>query len=191
MAKAARSAVVAMMAAGALIGGSRATAAETADADVVLHVTSYERIPAAEMAAAQQAVVQVYGRIGVRIAWAGGVAAEATADGARHVDVIFLTAAMADRKQPNASAFGQASHVTGRAYIYPARILAHASRTSSDPELVLGLVLAHEIGHVLLPEYSHTPSGLMRAQWQGRLVAIPGFLPEQAATIRTLIAARN
>jgi hypothetical protein len=191
MAKAARSAVVAVMAAVALLGGSQAMAAETTDADLVLHVTTYERIPDAEMAGAQQAVVQVYGRIGVHIAWAGGVAAEAAADRARHIDVIFLTAAMADRKQPNASAFGQASHVTGRAYIYPTRVFAHASQTSSDPELVLGLVLAHEIGHVLLPEYSHTPSGLMRAQWQGRLVAIPGFLPGQATTIRTMIAARN
>ena len=190
MAKAAQ-AVAAMVAAGVVIAGARAMAAEQGAAGVVLHVTSYERIPAGELAAAQQAVVQVYGMIGVHVAWAGGVAAEAPVDGARHVDVIFLRAAMADRKQPNARALGQASHVTGRAYIYYARVLAHATRSASDPGVVLGLVLAHEIGHVLLPEYSHASSGLMRAEWNGRIVAIPGFLPEQAATIRTTLETGN
>jgi hypothetical protein len=190
MAKAAQ-AVAAMVAAGFVMTGASAMASERVAVDVVFHVTSYERIPAGELATAQQAVVEVYGKIGVRVAWAGGIAAEATVDGARHIDIIFLTAAMADRKQPNARAFGQASHATRRAYIYYARVLTYAMRSASDPGVVLGLVLAHEIGHVLLPEYSHAPSGLMRAEWNGRVAAIPGFLPEQAVTIRTMLETGN
>jgi hypothetical protein len=42
---------------------------------------------------------------------------------------------------------------------------------------------------MLLPEHSHSPSGLMRANWGGRLNRIPDFMPAQAETIRTLVAA--
>ncbi len=126
----------------------------------------------------------------MQVVWADGVAATAPADGALHLDVILLTAAMADRQQPHTASFGQASRVTKRAYIFCERVLAHAHSTGSDPGRVLGLVLAHEIGHMLLPEHSHTGLGSMKAAWIGTISAIPEFLPEQAATIRTLLSAR-
>jgi len=175
----------------ALMPGICAAAASNTGVDVVLHVTNYERISGPELIDAEQEVVKVYSKIGVRLAWAGGVASGAVPDGARHVDVVILTADMADRKQPNAQAFGQASHETGRAYIYYTRAMAFATKTASHPKLVLGLVIAHEIGHVLLPEYSHAPSGLMRAEWDGRIVTIPGFLPTQTQTIRALLGIEN
>ena len=170
------------------VGGDRATAAP---ADVVLHVTSCARVPARQFADGQRAVVTVYANIGVHVVWADGVAATAVADGSLHLDVIFLTAAMADRKQPKTAGFGQASYLTKRAYIFCERVLAHAQATGSDPGRVLGLVLAHEIGHMLLPEHSHTVLGLMKAEWIGTITAIPEFLPEQAATIRTLLSERR
>jgi hypothetical protein len=54
----------------------------------------------------------------------------------------------------------------------------------------LGHFMAHELGHLLLPQYSHSSKGLMRAQWNrddleraqhGQL----GFTPEQASLIRS------
>lgn len=57
----------------------------------------------------------------------------------------------------------------------------------------LGYFMAHELGHLLLPQYSHSPEGLMRAQWSredlemaqyGRL----RFTPEQARLIRSKAA---
>ena len=168
-----------------LVASGRATAAP---ADVVLHVTRYAQVPAGQLADARRAVVTTYENIGVHVVWADGVAASAPADGALHLDVILLTAAMADRQQPNKAAFGQASRETKRAYIFCERVLAHASATGSDPGRMLGLVLAHEIGHMLLPTYSHTARGLMRAEWTGTINAIPEFLPEQAATIRDLLS---
>ena len=64
-------------------------------------------------------------------------------------------------------------------------------RTNGDPATTLALVLAHEIGHLLLPEYSHAPSGLMRAHWEGRVDNIPSFIPAQATTIRMMLASAN
>jgi len=179
--------VVAVVVLGVLVAGASATAAPS---DVVLHVTTYTQVPARQFSDARRAVVTLYASIGVQIVWAGGVAASAPADGALHLDVILLNAAMAKRQQPNVAAFGQASHETKRAYIFCERVLDHAHLTGTDPGRMLGLVLAHEIGHMLLPRHSHTAIGLMKAEWIGTITAIPEFLPEQAETIRTLTSKR-
>ena len=59
----------------------------------------------------------------------------------------------------------------------------------SNVGYLLGVVVAHEVGHILLPAYSHSPSGIMRANWEGRLIDIPGFTKVQAATILMRLAA--
>ena len=153
-------------------------------------MTNNAQVPAGQFAEARRAVVTVYANIGVHVIWAGGVAATAPVDGALHLDVILLNAAMAKRHQPNTAAFGQASRETKRAYIFCERTLEHAHSTGTDPGRMLGLVLAHEIGHMLLPRHSHTAAGLMKAEWIGTITAIPEFLPEQAETIRTLLSKR-
>lgn len=158
---------------------------------VVLHVTSYDRIPQHELAAAEGEVVDLYGKIGVRTAWTGGAAAQAEPDDGLHLDVIFVTDAMAARKQSNTAAFGQASHTTRKAYIYYGRIRSYSRQTGSNPACVLALVLAHELGHMLLPEYSHAPSGLMVGEWSGRIVRVPDFLPQQALAIRAMLSQRR
>jgi hypothetical protein len=64
-----------------------------------------------------------------------------------------------------------------------------ARRYGQPVGLVLGLALAHEIGHVLLPPPSHSPSGIMRPSWDGDGIrhAIGGdiaFTDRQAALMR-------
>jgi len=59
----------------------------------------------------------------------------------------------------------------------------------ADPGTVLGYVIAHEVGHLLLPGQAHSPTGLMQAQWDKALVhnAAGGsltFTEMQAARIR-------
>jgi hypothetical protein len=53
---------------------------------------------------------------------------------------------------------------------------------------VLGHVMAHEIGHLLLGTNAHSPVGIMRPQWQGQELRSIGmgtflFTPEQARTM--------
>ena len=45
------------------------------------------------------------------------------------------------------------------------RIAAMAGRTQSQEGTLLGRVVAHEIGHLLLGTTAHSPIGLMRARW--------------------------
>jgi hypothetical protein len=77
------------------------------------------------------------------------------------------------------------------------RQAANVAHVSSLPlETVLGLGAAHEMGHLLLGENAHSPSGLMKARWgndelnlglHGNLI----FLPEQVDRIRTNLLARE
>lgn len=61
---------------------------------------------------------------------------------------------------------------------------------------ILGHGMAHEIGHVLLDQASHSPTGLMRARWDredfqdmvgGELV----FTSEEAERVRAEVMRRN
>ena len=49
--------------------------------------------------------------------------------------------------------------------VYVDRAASVARVASTDPRRVLGLAIAHEIGHVLLNSNTHSSAGLMRADW--------------------------
>jgi hypothetical protein len=74
-------------------------------------------------------------------------------------------------------------------YVFYRRVEAEAQRYTVSLALVLACALAHEVGHVLMPEAGHSEAGLMRACWnrddfnsvdRGQL----RFIPEQAALMR-------
>jgi hypothetical protein len=61
---------------------------------------------------------------------------------------------------------------------------------------VLGHVIAHEVGHLLLNQQVHSPHGIMRGEWSfvdfrdmtsGMLL----FTPEQAEYLRADVRSRN
>jgi hypothetical protein len=53
------------------------------------------------------------------------------------------------------------------ATIYADRIAALAATTAVDSAPLIGRVIAHEIGHLLLGLSSHRTTGLMRPRWRG------------------------
>ena len=62
--------------------------------------------------------------------------------------------------------------------------------------LVMGAVIAHELGHLLLRSNSHSPTGVMCGQWDRNCLrlAIIGrqlFTPQQAEVIRAEVARRD
>ena len=69
------------------------------------------------------------------------------------------------------------------------RVQAISDKYTSAVSLVFACTLAHELGHVLMPDQAHSSQGLMRATWsreelqradQGQL----HFMPDEAARIR-------
>jgi len=179
-------AVVVMVLAGALHAHG-APAIDREVATVVLHVRDFHGVPPSEFADARRGASEIYRRIGVRLVWTDGSARLDAVARCLNVDIVILDRTMADRNNPEPTTFGQASHMTRRAYIYYSRIVAFVTRTHSNPDRVLALVLAHELGHVLLPEYSHTADGIMRPNLHGQILKLPRFASAQAMTIRTAV----
>ncbi len=79
--------------------------------------------------------------------------------------------------------------------MYVDRAESVARGAGIDTRRLLGLAIAHEIGHVLLNSNSHAPSGLMRADWsrtelQRQDPAAWRFLETEAAQVRMTALAR-
>jgi hypothetical protein len=82
------------------------------------------------------------------------------------------------------------------AYISYTRIQRLSDTTSAGAEDLLGLAIAHEIGHLLFGSNEHTNRGLMRATWRLRDLEAKAwdefeFAPEQGKKLRAGVAARK
>jgi hypothetical protein len=84
-------------------------------------------------------------------------------------------------------ALRRANSSTAQVFFRQVQQFAHAYRI--DLSTMLAYVIAHEIGHLLLPGNAHSPTGVMQAGWDKTLVqdAATGsltFTEAQAARIR-------
>ena len=90
------------------------------------------------------------------------------------------------------SAPGRVGNGAGIIYLFYDRVqeLLRAQRKTEYRDQLLGLVIAHEIGHLLLPDHSHSKTGIMRAMWDEQDLRLAahgelGFTPKQVELIRS------
>jgi hypothetical protein len=81
------------------------------------------------------------------------------------------------------------------ATVYSDRVAARSRRAGVDAAELLGRVIAHEIGHLLLGTNRHGSRGLMRASWTGadlrrNLATDWLFLNKEGTAMRVALAAR-
>jgi hypothetical protein len=150
-----------------LFSGATAFAAQGEHMTVVLHVSDYAHLSPADLKGAEDEATRIYLTADIKMVWVnpGAAASEEYAD-ALHLNVLLLDREMAQRKieggHISQDVLGRATHDTARAYIFCHRIAA-AIDYSRDFRTALGRVLAHEVGHLVLPVYSHSGIGIMRA----------------------------
>jgi hypothetical protein len=79
------------------------------------------------------------------------------------------------------------------ATVYATAIAERARRTGGNLATIVGLVSAHELGHLLLGSNVHASHGLMRPSWDLQRVERGDwdFTVEDAATIRSRLQRRN
>jgi hypothetical protein len=82
---------------------------------------------------------------------------------------------------------GQANRPARLVYIFCARIGEASVKYVQEYTRLLGLVVAHETGHVLLPVDSHSDTGIMRAGVDWRTKTINYFTAEQGELIRSML----
>src|SRR5688572_11830147 len=134
----------------------------------------------------------IYAAAGISLEWSE--AAPAADPGAMYLTAYVLSdgrAARFMRDNPDLpqSVLGVAPHATGRVYLFWDRIIRHASKKSALTQRVLGRVLAHEIGHHLLPSKGHSSTGLMRSSLDYVYPQPPTFTRAQIEEVRTFLSA--
>src|SRR5262249_45030765 len=82
------------------------------------------------------------------------------------------------------------------AYAIYDRVRSVALEVPTNEGNLLGFVMAHEIGHLMLPRGSHSRAGLMKSDWDvrdlGRVdLAKLQFSEQQAAQIRSTIESES
>ena len=180
-----------------VVAGLTPTAAAAGDPagrpGLVVHLIEPAELADKEMTVAKVEVEQIFHNVGVEIVWAGtpipipsSIAAQ---HGRRYPHVVVFVTNAQTPAVPGDEAGGEACRDLGRARVFRNRIDAEAGHHQTDPGLVLGRVMAHEIGHLLLPPHSHSPWGIMRPTVDFDPVGLHVFETIQARTIRTSLTA--
>jgi hypothetical protein len=174
-------------------------AQRVAEQQLTLRIHDYARVGPKVLLRAQSLVSDSYRSIGVRTAWAETLHPFSDREGPTRcaamedLTIIVLSARMAERTRLPKDAVGCA--VVGRggggrvAYILYDRVAASAIQADWDAGDFMAVVVAHEVGHLLLPIGSHSPDGLMRGQWDLNDLRRTdpralSFTPRQAELIR-------
>jgi hypothetical protein len=146
--------------------------------------------PQALLEARQQASM-IYDAIGVSLVWTNEFGQREDADPVRFVAVVLSDARTEQflrRVELPPSVLGVAPYETGRVYLFWDRIVRRARDNNVLPQIVMARVLAHEIGHHLLPLQGHSDSGIMRPSLDYRAGDPPAFTAVQAASIKQFLS---
>lgn len=184
-----RTLMTAAVVAAAFSAGARPAAAQGDLRTVVLHVDVHTHLAPSELVTAEAETTRIYAAAGVRATWENGtVDPHARLDDVTHLAVVICGAAGSEQKTAaegvDRTVVGQAARGTGRAYIYYSRVAFAAHQHARDVGTMLGMAIAHEVGHLLLPKDSHSFVGIMRADLDLTSMLPQEFTPRQSATIR-------
>lgn len=176
---------------------TQAEAATESPPRLVLYVYDYAGVAPDVRAAAAAVTRQIYAAIGVDVVWVDRcpVACHVAFSREAHDDTmgdILMVTILPDgmtSREFSAGVLGGAPERGNVASAYFGRIRAFAFERNLLPATLLGHVIAHEVGHILLRE-GHAPTGLMRAKWveqellQARVGRL-GFTAMQGRRIRS------
>lgn len=160
--------------------------------DLPVCIRSTPHAPAKVIEGAKATATDIYAAAGVRVTWLPEDQPCGT-----HITIRIVEAAM---KEAGAGAMGVAPRTDGRrgalAFVFYRRIEAFAEHHSTAVDRMLGHVVAHEIGHLLLAEPPGLSKGIMVARWDGRQVGDlhrgwVRFTRRQAEDLRNATRTRN
>ena len=143
------------------------------------------------LASTRTFVAELFHRAGVHITWVSEAAAGATRE-------VTVTLAPSPDRRPTSNGGaetlgftlpGQHGARSTTARVLSDRVSAYAEAHRINLAELLACVVAHELGHLLLPVSAHAQYGLMQPVWSPRLFppfapGLPGFLPWQATLLQ-------
>lgn len=176
---------------------------------ITIRVYNFAGIAAGEIARAQQEADDIFSRANVGLSWldctyADGKPADPTCNaisGPSVLNLRLLPAQMEPKQGLPEGIFGFSMMSTTGGFssttnVYVDRVSTIADGRKYRQPVVLGAIIAHELGHLLLGIGSHSKTGLMSLPWgpkaltaadQGRL----GFSKKESSNLEKAVAERT
>lgn len=177
-----------------VLAGPCAAAAATQQPALVLRIDNHAQVPAPDLASARREVERVFRGTGVEIAWADGPTPAPGGEPDRDRRLVVVTLVDTGQKPAGGAAgcaLGVAVRARDTALIFYNRIVDTSLTGPIDVNVVLGRVIAHEVGHLLLPPGSHAAYGIMRPDLDLGTVNPNRFTDDQVRAIRAGLMARS
>jgi hypothetical protein len=161
-----------------MLGWARDAASDERALRVIVNVYDYAVVEPWLLLAAEEAAARIFAASGIEIAWRQKCyqpecgTFQPAPQTEVELTVYILTREMTSRWKAATGVMGATPPGSRLAYIFYARVMEFTFMQSKDRATVLGNVIAHEMGHLLLPGERHTHDGMMRASWDnGDLMA--------------------
>ena len=169
------------------------TYAETVDRRPAFEVALINHAPdaATEVATARARVGFLFGEAGIRVTWVA--ASEAPVElGRERIMLVLLDLPDGNRVfAGDARRLGFAMPPAHRVYVHYRRLYDLATFRHVQPGWFLGVVMAHELAHVLLPQAGHTADGIMAAALTPDPDRLPCFSLAEARQLRERLGAET
>jgi hypothetical protein len=183
-----------------LLAESRSPEAELS---IIVHVYNYAQIPAWTLARTEKQAANYFLRAGIQLRWVDCTPSSKTGSSSQSClwdpDPSDLVLKIVPRFDTKAEGFRDA--VLGLAAASQVIIINERTEEISRSgeatyPLVLGITIAHELGHALLGPNSHSENGIMRPRFLGAdfkkaQSTTLSFTPEQAEQMRTTVHQRK
>jgi hypothetical protein len=190
------------------LGGPRVRAADepATQAAITVVVINFAEVPPGILDRAQVEAGRTYRRIGVRTVWLGLAPLDAgttpdspvsTPDAGFAIRLIIQSGSAGGGERRSRTVMAAAppsqSDREGSIYVFYDRVTDVAAMHSADTALLMGIVIAHEMGHVLLRHSGHSAEGLMRGVWntddiRRAAIGLLWFSPSELQEIRKTLS---
>lgn len=173
---------------------------------ITLRVYDYVHLDRKILSTAEAEAAGILGRAGVSVRWVDCPTSHAvvadfpdcqTPPQLNDYFLSILSNEMTATQGNSEDAMGAADdsdHGSRRAAIFFNRIDSLAGGDQAPANVLMGRVIAHEIGHLLLGPNAHSRTGIMKAAWSARELGMLAahemfFTPEQSSRIEARLAA--
>ena len=177
---------------------------------ITFRVYNYADVAPGVLTESERQAATIFARAGVDTAWVDCPRSPQESEpysacfadlGATDVAVRILSRRMSRRLPAPGAALGFAILISrqdrlGFVNVLYARVEELARDGNASAGQILGGVVAHEVGHLLLGPRAHSAGGIMRAHWSARELTLAAqshltFVPQQADRLRAELLART
>jgi hypothetical protein len=176
-------------------------------AQIIVRIYDTFHLERARILAARDTADQIIRTAGVSVRWrlcavtSGSLSADPRRDGCddalRPSDLVIRIVKAPSHASRTTLGFAYIDATTKRGWlatVFTDHVLGTAQRTNTDPDVLLGRTIAHELGHLLLNTVSHQQDGFMQARWNDKTLRKSAqkdwsFSARDAAQIRENVVA--